>query len=63
MKITNVKVEMFNWTSEQWKTGVGTSFGPRPGSSESSPSRPTRESAATHSWDRRAWARTTTRSD
>ena len=27
MKITNVKVEMFNWTTEAWKTGVGTSFG------------------------------------
>ena len=27
MKITNVKVEMFNWTTESWKTGVGTSFG------------------------------------
>ena len=27
MKITNVKVEMFNWKSEQWQTGVGTSFG------------------------------------
>ena len=27
MKITNVKVEMFNWPTEAWKTGVGTSFG------------------------------------
>ncbi len=27
MKITNVKMEMFNWKSEQWKTGVGTTFG------------------------------------
>ena len=27
MKITNVKVEMFNWRSEPWKTGVGTTFG------------------------------------
>ena len=27
MKITNVKVEMFNWKSEPWKTGVGTTFG------------------------------------
>ncbi len=27
MKITNVKVEMFNWTTESWKTGVGTTFG------------------------------------
>jgi L-alanine-DL-glutamate epimerase-like enolase superfamily enzyme len=27
MKITNIKLEMFNWKSEPWKTGVGTSFG------------------------------------
>ncbi len=27
MKITNVKVEMFNWRSEPWMTGVGTTFG------------------------------------
>lgn len=27
MKITNVKVEMFNWKSEPWQTGVGTTFG------------------------------------
>ncbi len=27
MKITNVKVDMFNWKSEGWKTGVGTTFG------------------------------------
>ena len=27
MKITNVKVEMFNWKSEPWMTGVGTTFG------------------------------------
>ena len=27
MKITNVKVEMFNWKSEPWITGVGTRFG------------------------------------
>ena len=27
MKITDVKVAMFNWWSEPWKTGVGTSFG------------------------------------
>ena len=27
MKITNVKVDMFNWKSEPWKTGVGTTFG------------------------------------
>ena len=27
MKVTNVKVEMFNWRSEPWKTGVGTRFG------------------------------------
>ena len=27
MKITNVKVEMFNWETEQWRTGVGTTFG------------------------------------
>ncbi len=27
MKITNVKVDMFNWLSESWKTGVGTQFG------------------------------------
>jgi L-alanine-DL-glutamate epimerase-like enolase superfamily enzyme len=27
MKITNIKVDLFNWTSEAWKTGVGTSFG------------------------------------
>ena len=27
MKITNVKVELFNWKTEPWKTGVGTSFG------------------------------------
>ncbi len=27
MKITNVKVEMFNWKSEPWKTGVGMRFG------------------------------------
>ena len=27
MKVTNVKVDMFNWTSEPWKTGVGTTFG------------------------------------
>lgn len=27
MKITNVKVDMFNWKTEAWKTGVGTMFG------------------------------------
>ncbi|MDP7056236.1 MAG: enolase C-terminal domain-like protein [Alphaproteobacteria bacterium] len=27
MKISNVKVDMFNWESEGWKTGVGTMFG------------------------------------
>ena len=27
MKITNVKVDMFNWKTEVWKTGVGTTFG------------------------------------
>ena len=27
MKITNVKIEMFNWKSEPWITGVGTRFG------------------------------------
>ena len=27
MKITNIKVEMFNWKSEPWMTGVGTAFG------------------------------------
>ena len=27
MKIIDVKVEMFNWKSEPWKTGVGTTFG------------------------------------
>ena len=27
MQITNVKIEMFNWNSEGWKTGVGTLFG------------------------------------
>ena len=27
MKITNLKLDMFNWTSEPWMTGVGTQFG------------------------------------
>jgi L-alanine-DL-glutamate epimerase-like enolase superfamily enzyme len=27
MKITNVKVDTFNWKSEPWKTGVGVKFG------------------------------------
>ena len=27
MKITNVKVELFNWEREAWITGVGTTFG------------------------------------
>ncbi|MCW4040359.1 MAG: mandelate racemase, partial [Candidatus Bathyarchaeota archaeon] len=27
MKITNVKLDMFNWKSAPWKTGVGTLFG------------------------------------
>lgn len=27
MKITNVKVDMFNWKSAPWKTGVGMAFG------------------------------------
>ena len=27
MKITNVKLDTFNWYSAPWKTGVGTSFG------------------------------------
>jgi len=27
MKITNIKVELFDWTTELWKTGVGTTFG------------------------------------
>ena len=27
MRITNVKVELFDWTTEAWKTGVGTEFG------------------------------------
>ena len=27
MKITNVKVEMFNWRTDPWHTGVGTRFG------------------------------------
>ena len=27
MKITNVKVDMFDWETEVWKTGVGTTFG------------------------------------
>ena len=27
MKITNIKVDMFNWQSEPWMTGVGTAFG------------------------------------
>mgnify|MGYP003315525868 FL=1 len=27
MKISNVKVDMFDWTTEPWKTGVGTQFG------------------------------------
>ncbi len=27
MKITNVKVDMFNWRSEPWKTGAGVTFG------------------------------------
>ena len=27
MQITNVKVDIFNWTTEPWKTGVGAQFG------------------------------------
>jgi len=27
MKITNIKVDMFNWKSEGWKTGGGLRFG------------------------------------
>ena len=27
MKITNIKVTMFNWKQSAWKTGVGTTFG------------------------------------
>ena len=27
MKITNVKVDLFDWTTQAWKTGVGTTFG------------------------------------
>ena len=27
MKITNLKLDMFNWVSEPWMTGVGTQFG------------------------------------
>ena len=27
MKITNLKLDMFNWYSEPWMTGVGTQFG------------------------------------
>lgn len=27
MEITNVKVDLFNWKTEPWKTGVGASFG------------------------------------
>ncbi len=27
MKITNVKVDIFNWTTEPWQTGVGLQFG------------------------------------
>ena len=27
MKITNVKVDMCNWRTQAWKTGVGTQFG------------------------------------
>jgi L-alanine-DL-glutamate epimerase-like enolase superfamily enzyme len=27
MKITNVKMDLFTWKSEPWKTGVGTAFG------------------------------------
>ena len=27
MRITNVKVDIFNWTTEPWKTGVGVQFG------------------------------------
>ena len=27
MEITNVKLDMFNWESAPWKTGVGTPFG------------------------------------
>ena len=27
MKVTNVKVDMFNWHTQPWKTGVGTLFG------------------------------------
>lgn len=27
MRISNVRVELFNWTTEPWMTGVGTTFG------------------------------------
>ena len=27
MKISNVKVDLCNWHTEPWKTGVGTAFG------------------------------------
>ncbi|MEM7213627.1 MAG: enolase C-terminal domain-like protein [Pseudomonadota bacterium] len=27
MKVTNVKLDMFNWKTAPWKTGVGTAFG------------------------------------
>ncbi len=27
MQITNLRMELFNWRSEPWKTGVGTAFG------------------------------------
>ena len=27
MKISNVKVDLCNWQTEPWKTGVGTAFG------------------------------------
>lgn len=27
MRISNVKVDLFNWTTEPWMTGVGTTFG------------------------------------
>ena len=27
MKITNLKMDMFNWNSDRWKTGVGMQFG------------------------------------
>ena len=27
MKITDIKIDLFDWTTQPWKTGVGTQFG------------------------------------